>query len=70
MSVHIQPARLDGEFWVEVSMDGEMSRHGPFSNAGRGRSHGGPVRRDLSRSACGSGHGRTEVEEIPPWVKS
>jgi hypothetical protein len=33
MSVHIQPARLDGEFWVDVSMDGETRRHGPFPDA-------------------------------------
>jgi hypothetical protein len=32
MNVRIQPARLDGEFWVDVTMDGEMSQHGPFAD--------------------------------------
>jgi hypothetical protein len=34
MNVSIQPARLDGEHYVDVILDGETSRHGPFAGAG------------------------------------
>ena len=34
MNVSIQSARLDGEFWVRISMDGEMKQRGPFADAG------------------------------------
>lgn len=33
MNVSIQPTTLDGEFWVDVILDGEMRRHGPYNDA-------------------------------------
>ena len=32
MNVNIQPTKAGGKHYVAVNMDGEMSRHGPFTN--------------------------------------
>ena len=33
MNVSIQPARLGGKFYVDVTMNGETSRHGPYADS-------------------------------------
>jgi hypothetical protein len=33
LNIDIQPVKLDGQHWVDVILDGEMNRHGPFSDA-------------------------------------
>jgi hypothetical protein len=33
LNVDIQPVKLDDQHWVDVILDGDMERHGPFSDA-------------------------------------
>jgi hypothetical protein len=32
-NIDIRPTEIDGKHWVDVILDGEMRRHGPFPDA-------------------------------------
>ena len=49
MNVGLQPTETDGQFWVRVSMDGEVRRHGPFADADEAEDHGDTAGRVVPR---------------------
>ena len=80
MSANVQPAELDDQFWVIVTVDGsELQPRGPFPDAmqlepRRPSSVRFVARRCGSRcvsALCGSGSAAARlIWRIPPWVMS
>ena len=33
MSTEIRPIESDGQFWIDISLDGHETRYGPYSDA-------------------------------------
>jgi len=57
MTIDIQPVKLDGKFYVGVTIDGhEMERHGPFPDADTAEDVAERMRR-FSRALTGSSGG-------------
>ena len=65
MNVSIQPATLGGEFWVDVSMDGETSRHGPYADSDEAEVAAVRLAAVCRAHECRSGHGRTGGKVAP-----
>ena len=55
MIVQVEPVKLDGQHWVNVTIGGsEMERHGPYVDADAAESVAGRLRR-VARALTSSG---------------